>query len=386
VLVLTSHHPSRREPAKAVFGYYTYQALATRADLRFVAPRPFWTRLAHPRELARTPRERWGPFEVEYPSFVGVPGASSTHALGLFASVVGRIGAIRRAFPFDAILAAWAYPDGAVAAALGALFGVPVVTTVLGSDVNELPRHRLVAPQLRAGLRRASRVVAVSAALGREVVRLGVDPGRVVVVHNGVDGDRFRPRDRAAARAALGLDPSRALVGYVGNLVPEKGPDVLVDAAALLRDRGAPVDVAMIGDGASRRAIEARIARHALRDRVRLLGRRLHDELPTWLAAIDALVLPSRREGCPNVVLEALASGRPVVASAVGGVPELLDADNGALVPAGDAAALADAVARAVARPWDPAALRATVPSLSWERVADAYERLIAEVLAEGSA
>lgn len=388
VLVLTTHHPSKREPARALYSYYTYGALARRAEVRFLAPWPFWTRLArHPGDVLRPPRERWDDVEIEYPPFFSVPGAPALHGLGMTASLAPRVAAIRREFPFDVLLSAWAYPDGLASALLGAALRVPVVTTVLGSDVNLLARTPTVGPQLRLGLRRARRVVAVSEALGREVERLGVPRERVVVLHNGVDGEVFRPRDRAEARAALGLDPAARLVGYVGNLEPEKGGDVLVEAARRLRDRGgARVDVAMIGAGTFQGDLAARIAAHGLGDRVRLVGRKLHDEVPTWLAAFDVLCLPSRREGCPNVILEALASGRPVVASHVGGVPELLRADNGATVPAGDAEALADALAAALDRAWDPAALRATVPNLSWDRVGDAYARLLDEVVAEARA
>ena len=384
VLVLTTHHPSRREPSRALYSYYTYGALSRRAEIRFVSPWPFWTRLRFPGDLVRPPRERWDGLEIEYPPFFSVPGAPVVHGLGMTASLARRVAAIRREFPFEAILSAWAYPDTVASAVLAAYHRVPLVTTVLGSDINELAQRPWIAPQIRAGLARARRVVAVSEALGREVVRLGVASDRVVVLHNGVDGEVFRPRDRAAARAAVGVDPGRHLVGYVGNLAPEKGADVLVDAAAILRDRGgAPVDVAIIGAGGYEAELRSRIAARGIGDRVRLLGRRLHDEVPTWIGAFDVLCLPSRREGCPNVVLEALASGRPVVASEVGGVPELLQKDNGLLVPPSRPDALADALAAALGRSWDEAALRATVPNLSWDRVGDAYARLLDEVIEE---
>jgi glycosyltransferase involved in cell wall biosynthesis len=386
VLVLTSHHPSRRDPSRALYGYYTYRALARHAELRLLSPRPFWTRLRWPRELLRAPRERWDEFDVEVPAFVSLPGVPALHALGMAATLAPRVAALRREFAFEAILGAWAYPDGVAAAALAAIHRVPLVLTVLGSDVNELARRASLAPQIRLGLSRARRVVAVSDALGREVVRLGVPRERVEVLHNGVDGEVFRLRDRRQARAALGLDPATPLAGYVGNLAREKGADVLVEAAALLRARTPrPVDVVLVGAGALEPELRARVASLGLDGRVRLVGRRLHDEVPLWLAAFDVLCLPSRREGCPNVVLEALASGRPVVASAVGGVPELVREGAGLLVPPERPDALASAIAAALARTWDDAALRATVPSLSWDAVAAAYARLVDEVVAEAS-
>src|SRR6185437_7900373 len=174
-----------------------------------------------------------------------------------------------------------------------------------------------------------------------------------------------------------------ALVGYVGNLAAEKGADVLVEAMGALARRGRAADLAIIGAGALEPALRARVAALGIEGRVRFLGRRVHDEVPQWISAFDVLCLPSRREGCPNVVLEALASGRPVVASEVGGVPELLRGDNRILVPPDRPDALADALARALARTWSPDALRATVPSLSWDAVAQIYRRIVEEVVTE---
>ncbi len=384
VLVLTSHHPSRREPARAVYGYYTYRALARYCDIAFISPVAWWTRVRWPRDLWRAPRERWDDIEIEYPAYWSIPGATGLHGLALAASMAPRVRALHRARPFDAVLTAWAYPDGFAAAAVAALIDVPLIATVLGSDVNELPKIPSLRWQITGGLQRAARVVSVSEALGEEVARLGISRKRIVVAHNGVDGEVFALRDRGEVRAKLGLSPDRALVGYVGNLAREKGPDVLVEAMAKLVQRSArAVDLAIIGAGAVEPELRARAGELGISDRVRFLGRRVHDEVPQWISAFDVLCLPSRREGCPNVVLEALASGRPVVASAVGGVPELLRKDNGILVPAEQPAALAEALDRSLDRTWDADALRATVPSLSWDAVARTYDRLVEEVVSE---
>jgi glycosyltransferase involved in cell wall biosynthesis len=382
VLVLTSHHPSRRQPARAIYGYYTYAALARYCQIRFLSPFPWWTRARWPAELLRAPRERWGDLEIEYPAYWSIPGAASLHALGLAASLARRVAALRREFGFEAILTAWAYPDAVAAAMIAERERLPLIATVLGSDINVLPGKPLLARQIRWGLSRAQRVVAVSEPLREAVVRLGVPRERTVVRQNAVDGDVFAIRDRGPARSALGLDPARPLVGYVGNLAHEKGPDVLVDAmGALVRESGRPVDLAIIGAGALERELRARVAALGLGDRVRFLGRKVHDEVPRWISAFDVLCLPSRREGCPNVVLEALASGRPVVATAVGGVPDLIRGDNGILVPPERPAELGEALARALDRSWDPVAIRATLPSPSWDAVARTYQALVEEVV-----
>ena len=120
-----------------------------------------------------------------------------------------------------------------------------------------------------------------------------------------------------------------------------------------------------------------------VRKELRRWLRKLHDEIPRWMNAFDLFCLPSRREGCPNVILEALASGKPVVASRVGGIPELINEDNGILVPAESPAALAQAWKAALERRWDAEALRKSVQFLSWDAVGETYFDLLGTVIDE---
>ncbi len=163
----------------------------------------------------------------------------------------------------------------------------------------------------------------------------------------------------------------------MGNFRPEKGVDVLSEAMGKgpLAARS-DVDLVLVGSGPLERSMRDTARDLGIESRVHFPGRQPHEAVPDWFAACDVFCLPSRREGCPNVVLEALACGRPVVASAVGGVPELItEGENGLLVPAGDATALSTAVDAALNLAWDPAALRGSVGSLSWSDAAGAVHR-----------
>jgi glycosyltransferase involved in cell wall biosynthesis len=174
-------------------------------------------------------------------------------------------------------------------------------------------------------------------------------------------------------------------VVYIGNFKPEKGVDVLVDAMGR-RDR-LDVDLAMVGSGPLETILRERAASLGIESKIRFCGRRPHDEIPRWMAAADVICLPSYREGCPNVVLEALAAGRPVVASRVGGVPELLNDETGVLVPAGDPEALAQSLQAALARCWEPESLRASVSCLSWNQFGGRLgDTLQAAIIETGSA
>ncbi|HEY3283632.1 MAG TPA: glycosyltransferase family 4 protein [Armatimonadota bacterium] len=368
-LLVTNLYPSRDEPTRGVFNLSRFSALARHCEVRVVSPLPWWSRLKRPVQLLRAPSDGSSGLEAIFPTYWSMPGRPSLHAAGMYLSLRGTLKRIRRQFPYDVLLAAWAYPEGVAAARFAREAGIPLVTMVLGSDINEFPRQPELRKRIRWGLGQSQRVVAVSRALAQRVMELGVPPERVLAQHNGVDGERFQPRDRAQARLRLGLPADRSRVTYVGNYKPEKGVEVLVEAFGLLRQSGqTEVSLSLVGSGPLEPKLRARVQELGLQEQVQLHGRRPHEEVPEWIAATNVLCLPSYREGCPNVVLESLASGRPVVASDVGGVSELLDERGGGLVPAGDPDALARALRRNLNRDWDPGTLRGLVECLSWDQ------------------
>jgi glycosyltransferase involved in cell wall biosynthesis len=289
-----------------------------------------------------------------------------------------------REFRPDAVLGTWAYPDAVAVAMLARRAGIPWVAKVHGSDINQYSAALSLRAQIRWALLQASCTLAVSQPLAERLVEIGVPAERVRVQHNGINVQRFRPLEKLMARQRTGLPRDRKIVVYVGNLKVSKGAADLVEAARCMTGAGggAPL-VALVGEGSARERLEKAIAQHSLEDDVRLVGARPHDEIPEWIAAADALCLPSHQEGCPNVVLEALACGRPVVASRVGAVPEFVDDGCGAVVSPREPDQLAAALAAVVAREWDPTALRERVLPLSWEEnarvLAGELERAIRE-------
>ncbi|HLV81541.1 MAG TPA: glycosyltransferase family 4 protein [Chthonomonadaceae bacterium] len=382
VLLFTNLYPSSREPSKGMYNLQSFQALAHYCEARVVAPIRWWSRLRRPRELFTVPQEDSTGLPAAYPTYWPAPGQPQTHVTAMRSGLRGYLRRLRREFPFDIILAAFAYPDGAAAAYLAQDLGVPVVILVFGSDLNDLANRPRLREEARWALRQAGRVIAVSAALRDRTIELGIDPEKVVVQRNGVDGERFRLQDRQEVCARLGLPADRRLICCVGNLVPVKGQDVLIEAMGLLRGtEDLCVNLALIGGGERMEALQARARELGIAERVRFLGRRRHEEVPDWIGASDVYCLPSRNEGCPNVVLEALACGRPVVASNVGGVPELLNADNGILVPAEDPSALAEGLRQALSRSWDPETLRNSVECLSWDQVGNGYFQVLQAVV-----
>lgn len=252
------------------------------------------------------------------------------------------------------------YPDGVAAASIAEELSLPYVLSARGSDVHVLARNPSVLGQIRQAIRGAQAVIAVSGDLARRLTSLaGLPAGTVRVVRNGVDLQRFSPGDRMQARRTLHLSQARKLILGVGRLVPGKG---FLRAARAL-ERIPDADLVLVGDGPERRRIEA-----AAPGRCHVLGALPPDRVAEAYRAADVLVLPSQREGWPNVINEALASGLPVVATSVGGIPEILtDPAVGALVPFGQPDALAAALRRFLDTPPTADRVRAFAERYSWD-------------------
>jgi glycosyltransferase involved in cell wall biosynthesis len=238
--------------------------------------------------------------------------------------------------------------------------GIPTVTTVHGFTGGDW-KNRLYERLQRRAFRSFDAVVVVSRPLGDRLIRDGVPQERVHVIQNAWR-ETAPPLDRPAARRALGLAEEGFVVGWVGRLSDEKGPDVLVDALAHLTDL--PLGVSMLGNGRDHRALAARARRGGVEPRIRWHG--AVPDAGQRFAAFDVFVLSSRTEGTPIVLFEAMAAGVPIVAARVGGVPDVVSPAEAALVAPEDPAALAAAI-RTVHR--DPAAAR--------ERAQRARERLL---------
>lgn len=371
MLVITRIFPNALEPLSSPFNRQQFAALGRLCHVEVMATIPWFPgagllgRRSKAGGLRAVPtRDVIDGLEVHHPRVVYLPkyGAALSGALevaSLLPSVLAKRGTV------DVVLGSWAYPDGAAAVALARMIGVPAVIKAHGSDLNVLSSMRGVGANLALALPRASRVVVVSEALGEKAVALGASRESIAVVSNGVDASLFGVRDRDEARRSVGWSRPGRLVLYCGRLVRDKGIFELVTAFAQIADREPDLSLALLGEGPARGEAEA--AARPLGDRVRFLGARPLAEVPTWMAASTLVTLPSYAEGSPNVVREALACGRPVVATSVGGIPELVTSPLlGEMVPARDAAALAGALARVAGRPSDAAKIAAASGG-SWE-------------------
>jgi glycosyltransferase involved in cell wall biosynthesis len=384
VLAITKIFPNAAEPLSAPFNRQQFAALREICDLEVMATIPWFpgagllSKWSSAGKLASVPRrETIAGIDVTHPRTLFFPKLAHSTWGPLYAASIAPLLLPHRG-KFDVVLGSWAYPDGFAAIVAGKLLGIPSVVKLHGSDINLISKIPGSRRMMSWALPRAARIVAVSRPLGDEVISLGVPSDRVKIVMNGVDGDLFRPGDRAAARAQLDLSPDQPLAIYVGNLKPEKGVVDLGRAWSKVVDRIPNATLLVIGDGPLKGELEAVTA--SLGERVRLIQRQPLDRIPLYMAAADILVLPSHFEGTPNVVLEALASGRRVVATRVGGVPDLITSDTlGALVPPGDPDALAQGIVTALRSPYDPNEVARLGARGGWAASASALHAVLAE-------
>lgn len=273
-----------------------------------------------------------------------------------------------RAFRPDLVLAYWVYPDGYAALSVAKGLGVPCAIGALGSDIHV--RSGLNSLLTRYTIGRVDALLTVSEAMRQTAIRaFGAQPQRVHTVVNGFNTSIFGPGDQAQARLELGVGQTDRVVVYVGRFVEAKGLRELVEAARRLAAVDPRFTLVLIGDGVMKDQLHQLIDAVGLTHRVRIPGGLAPPQVARWICASDVLTLPSWSEGYPNVVVEALACGRPVVATDVGGTREIVTADNGILINPKDANALGDALLSALDRTWDHDAIAAAMKR-SWDDVA----------------
>jgi teichuronic acid biosynthesis glycosyltransferase TuaC len=384
ILTFTTLYPSAVRPQHGIFVETRLRKLVDGGAVtaRVVAPCP-WFPFASPRfgeyaRFARTPRreERHG-IAIEHPRYpllpkIGMSTAPPALALAVLPLLRRQIAAGR---DFALIDAHYFYPDGVAAVLLGRALGRPVVITARGSDLNLIAEYMMPRRWIRWAAARADGLVCVSPGLRLRLVGLGTDAERVRVLRNGVDLALFRRVDPEAARRALGL--KRPTLLAVGNLVALKRHTLMVEALPLLSD----ADLVVVGEGPERTAIENLARRLGVDERVRLLGHLPQEQLPAVYSAADLLLLMSTHEGWPNVLLESMACGTPVVVSDFAGVADIVAAaEAGQIVSGPTPQSLANAIREALAAPPDHVATRAYAAGFDWQSTTDGQIALFGDI------
>jgi glycosyltransferase involved in cell wall biosynthesis len=374
--VLTNLFPTPWDPLRGAFNRQQFERLGQRHEIDVLTAVDFRERLAGtPGKLPPTGL-RTDYFTFVYPPRIG----RALHALCWWLCVLWQRGRQLRAARYDCILASWAYPDAVASSWLARRLSIPYVVKIHGSDLNVQAEHALRRVQIRSALRGAGAVVAVSRALADKAIALGAHPASVHVLYNGVDGGLFAPGSRADARIRLGLCADSPRLLYVGNLKPSKGCLDLLEAFPALLAVQPQARLTYVGTGPARAALLDRARELGCAANVELVGAIAHDALGDWFRAADLLCLPSHNEGVPNVVLEAMACGIPVVATQVGGIPEVVPEHAGILVPPHRQELLEAALVQACARSWDHWRIAAHAAGFRWEDNINQLDRIMQDI------
>lgn len=384
ILTFTTLYPDSARSRHGIFVETRLRQLLLHADLdaRVVAPVPWfpWQNSLFKgyASYARVPRqEYYHGIKVYHPRYPLLPKIGMSLAPWLMAqAVTPTLQRLQRdSYDFDVIDAHYFYPDGVAAALLARTFHKPLVITARGSDLNLIARLSLPGKWIRWAAHRANHLITVSSALRQILLQMGVPASKITVLRNGVDTELFRPLDRGTRRREMGV--RGFLLLSVGNLVPAKGHDLVIEAVAQLHD----TELLIIGEGPEQLRLRRMIVDRALDDRVRILDNMDQQALGTYYSAADALVLASAREGWPNVLLEAMACGTPVISSSVGAAPDIVAApEAGLLLAERSTAALLAAIRQLRAYYPDRAATRAYAEQFSWDEISTGQAQIFSQL------
>lgn len=316
---------------------------------------------------------------IQHPRFLTIPKVGMHLAPELlFRATVNRVK--RSVEETGAVLidAHYFYPDGVAAAKIGGALGLPVVISARGSDINLIAQYEGPRTRIVEAARDCAVIIAVSQALKERMIDIGIDADRIHVLRNGVDLEVFSPISTEIARDMTGIE--RPTMVAVGNVLSSKGQDVAIRALTLVQN----LDLVIVGTGADVPTFQKLAIDLGVVDRVRFVGSVPQAELRSWFSAAEFSVLASMREGSPNVVLESMACGTPVIANDVGGASEIVTSpEAGRLMSARTPEALAAAIEGLRASPPDRKATRAWAENFSWESTIEAQVSLYRDVVAQ---
>ena len=394
VLAITSSYPRYEGDPTAPFIESIVRSVAAQGHTVHVL-------LPHHREWARpqsegsvhfhhyrySPRRSWTPWGFSESLQGGVQIRKPLYALApvVLASASRAARTLLAAGGFDVVHVHWVVPNGPIWALAAPAHGVPLVISLHGSDVAVSERSRAIGRMTRWSFARAAAVAAPSDDLLERAARLGAT-GMLERVPYGADVQAFEisPDAAGAMRRRLGFGEEHVIVAGVGRLIAVKGFEYLVDAHAEALESVPQLRLVLVGDGVLKDELEARVRALGVGDSVVLAGAADRSEIPLYMAAADIVAVPSVRfggyvDGLPNVALEAMAAGKPLIASRVGGLPELVrDGENGVLVAEKDVRALAGALVALARDPGRRLRLGATGRSeigstRSWDGVAERF-------------
>jgi len=343
----------------------------------------FKTRFEYVRPAIESYEKTYDHYSIIAPRFFSFPIKTIQKRIGYLATRSCIKTMVNNRIDFSLIHAHCLYPWGFIGVNLKTLFNKPLVLTAHGSDVYVLPfKDKYYKAYIVYTLKRADKIITVSRSNYEILLSLGASSSKLHIIPNGYDKHLFKPIPPNKAKKKLGLSSNRHILLSVGNLVDVKGYTYIIDAMRLILKARKDILFVIVGSGPLERMLRKKVIDLGLQQNILLVGRKPHSEIPVWMNASTLFVLPSIGEGFPTVIPEALACGKPVIATKVGGIPEIISRDDiGTLVEPKDPKALASAILEALNKRWTSQEISNYARQYSWSSISKRIIRVYQEAL-----
>lgn len=356
IVIITNLYPLPWEPNRATFNRQQFAQLDDSYEKHVLVPVAFTEWFSHRKKIKQSANLRYVPY-FYLPKF-----GRRFYSAMMFISIMLHSGYWLISKKPKTLLASWAFPEAVATSWISKLLNCPFFFKVHGSDINLHGKIPARAKQIVSASKKATGILSVSQALADEMVNIGVNKEKIHVVYNGVDHQKFRIINDESDNAVNGY------ILYVGNLKKEKGVMELLSGFAVIHKKYPGLKLLYAGPGNMSVPIRNQAKLMALSDKIELLGSVNHDQLPALISQARVLALPSYNEGVPNVVLEAMACGTPVLVSDVGGIPEVVDEHIcGKIIAAKSDIAVAEGLDAILSTSWNREMIQQHSQQFSWQ-------------------
>jgi len=358
IVIISNLYPSPWEPNRATFNKQQFALLDDDFDKSVLVPVAFAEWFKNRKSFEQTEKLRFVPYFYT-PKF-----GRRFYSVFMFLSIMLHSGFWIKRKKADIMFASWAFPDAVATSWISQFFKTKFFFKVHGSDINEFAKVKSRASQIKKAANSALGIVSVSQALKDEIVKLGVPSRKIHVIYNGVNHDKFSSENNTPPEGS-----EQQYILYVGNLKKDKGVFELLHGFSQIHDNYPFLKLMYAGPGALKDELLLQATQLGIKNKVTLLGSVNHSELPSLMQKATLLVLPSYNEGVPNVVLEAMACGTPVVATSVGGIPEVVNESLcGVIIKPKNNEAVAQGLTKALNTNWSPEKIKQHSLQFSWEK------------------
>jgi len=365
LLIISNLYPSPWEPSRATYNKQQFTYLQAYFDIYILVPVAWPDYLKHRKEINNNNSK------IRYCAYFYTPKFGRRfYSWWMLLSIYLSSYLWIKSLNINAIFASWAYPDGVAAYRLSKKLNVPFYLKVHGSDINIFSQSPPRAKQIREAANQSKGVLSVSQALANKMIDMGIQKDLIQVIYNGVNQELFNYRSN-------NKENSNSLL-FIGNLKKTKGVTELLESFNTIHKKHPQLSLSFAGEGEMRNLLQQKITEYQLADKVNLLGSISHHLLPKLIQEAKLLILPSYNEGVPNVILESLACGTPVVATAVGGIPEIItNGTSGILIDSPNPQDITSGLEKALNQSWDRLSIAKSAKCFDWQENINKLSKLL---------